>query len=96
MKTLTQLIIRGNIILIVIVYLTNKINFRIICSDILDGVDFTTVALDDAYFLDSEIWTFSGEQYASSSCATNSGSYSMDDTMMLITAHNVVYMIILY
>jgi hypothetical protein len=96
MKTLTQLIIRGNIILIVIVYLTNKINFRIICSDILDGVDFTTVALDDAYFLDSEIWTFSGEQYASSSCATNSGSYSMDDTMMPITAHNVVYMIILY
>jgi hypothetical protein len=59
-------------------------------------VDFTTVALDDAYFLDSEIWTFSGEQYASSSCATNSGSYSMDDTMMPITAHNVVYMIILY
>ena len=52
------------------------------------SLDLTSSALEGGY----DLSTLSGEQLTSSSWTSNSSSHSMDDTMMLNLAHNVVCM----
>ena len=71
---------------------TKKITILIICSRhrLITAMDFT-LAVESGCFLDSELSTSAAkEEFTSSSCTSNSISYSMDDTMMPSTAHNVV------